>query len=134
MKVFLKNKGIGFYTTVCFAVLAIVTAVLYSGFYANYVGQMSWQAFWLLICGAVVSVVLHLLHFGNISPWVLAGGVFGAVLMFIRAMYSYIAVVMVGIDLNSFSPQFMTCSVLLGICLAGSIVNVYLIQEKEVQD
>ena len=36
-----------------------------------------------------------------------------------------------GIDLNSFSPQFILCSVLFAVSLVLSIVNIYLKQEKE---
>ena len=131
MEKFLKRKGIGFYLTLCVAVLAIVTAVIYAVSYANYAGQMSWLAFGLLIGGAVCAVALHCLGKGNWAPWVLAAAIFVSVLLYIQCMYNYVVVVMVGIDLNSFSPQFITCSVLLCVSLVLSIVNIYLKQQKE---
>ena len=125
MKKFLERKGIGFYATLCLAVLSVITAIVYAASYANYVGFMSWPAFGLLIGGAVCALALHCIRKGQWAPWVIAAAVFIALLMYIKCMYSYVVVVMVGIDLNSFSPQFILCSVLFAVSLVLSIVNIY---------
>ncbi|MBP5254144.1 MAG: hypothetical protein J6Z23_02010 [Lachnospiraceae bacterium] len=134
MSKFLKEKGIGFYLTVCLAVLAVVTAIVYAVSYRNYVGFMSWPAFWLLIGGAVLAVGLHFIKLGKVSPWLLAAAVLAAVLLYIECLYSYVVVVLVGIDLNSFSNQFILCTSLFGACLVLSIVNIYLKQVKQVKE
>ena len=131
MKEFLERKGIGFYATLCLAVLSVITAVVYAASYANYVGFMSWPAFALLIGGAVCAVLLHCIRKGKWSPWVSGATILVSLLLYIKCLYSYVVVVLVGIDLNSFSPQFIRCSVLFVACHLLGIVIIYLRQEKE---
>lgn len=131
MEKLLRNKSVGFYLTLCLAVLAIVTAIFYAVSYANYVGFMSWPAFWLLVLGAVGAVALSFVGFGKYAPWLQAATIFISLLLYINCLYSYVVVVLVGIDLSSFSPQFIICSVLFVLSLVLSIVNIYLKQEKE---
>lgn len=129
---FFKNKGIGFYLTLCLVVLSVITAVAYVTSYAKYPNHMSWLAVGLLIGGAVVALVLSAIRRCSwLAPWVQVGTIFSSLMLFIQHLYSYVVVVIVGIDLSSFTPQFILCSALYAVCVVLSIVNVYLKQEKE---
>lgn len=129
---FFKSKGIGFYLTLCLVVLSVITAVAYVSSYVKYPNHMSWLAVGLLVGGAVVALVLSVIRrCGWLAPWVQVGTIFSSLMLFIQHLYSYVVVVIVGIDLNSFTPQFILCSVLYAVCVVLSIVNVYLKQEKE---
>lgn len=130
MKEILANKRCGFYVTIALALLSIGTAAFYALRFGKYVA-MSWPAFANLIGGAVVAVALAFMGKGKWGPWVQFATIFNAVLLFITTQYTYVAVVLVGIDLNEFSPQFIISSVLLVVSLLVSIVNIYLKQEVE---
>lgn len=127
----LKRKGLGFYLTMCLVVLSVVTAIAYVNSYANYVGFMSWPAIWLLVGGAVAALALSFTGLNKFAPWVVMATVFTAALLYVKCLYSYVVVVLVGIDLNSFTPQFMLCSTLFVVSLLLSIINIYFKQEKE---
>jgi hypothetical protein len=128
MKGILAGKRSGYYVTLALSVLSVVTAAFYAVSYSKY-ASMSWAAFASLIIGALAAVVLANIGKGNWAPWVQVATIFAAILWFIKTQYSYVAVVLVGIDLTSFSPQFVTSVVLLVAALVVSIVNIYLEQE-----
>ena len=71
------------------------------------------------------------IRYGASAPWVQVGTIFSSLMLFIQHLYSYVVVVIVGIDLSSFTPQFILCSALYAVCVVLSIVNIYLKQEKE---
>lgn len=130
MKGILAGKRSGFYVTLVLAILSVVTAAIYANSYGKY-ASMSWPLFAYLLVGAVVAAVLAFTGKGKWAPWVQVATIFIAILLFITTQYSYVAVVLVGIDLNSFSPQFMTSTTLLIVNLLIAIVNIYLKQEVE---
>ncbi len=130
MKGFFEGRRAGFYVSIILAVLSCVTAFVYSSAYGKY-ASMSGMIVWLLVASAVIAVVLSAARIGRFVCWLQAGAIFLAVLEFIKTQYSYVAVVLVGIDLNSFSSQFMTCAVLLCVCLVIGIINIYLKQEEK---
>lgn len=130
MKGILANKRSGFYVTVALAILSIATAAFYATSFGKYVA-MSWPAFANLIIGAVAAVALAFMGKGKWGPWIQFATIFNAILLFITTQYTYVAVVLVGIDLTTFSPQFVTSVVLLIVNLVVAIVNIYLKQEVE---
>lgn len=130
MKGILAGKRSGFYVTLVLAILSVVTAAFYATSYGKY-ASMSWPAFALLLIGAVGAVALAFTGKGKWAPWVQVATIFIAILLFITTQYSYVAVVLVGIDLTSFSPQFVTSVVLLIVDLVIAIANIYLKQEVE---
>ncbi len=130
MKGFFEGRRAGFYVSIILAILSCVTAFVSSTSYGKY-ASMSKLAFWLLVGSAIAALVLSALRLGRFSRWLQAGAIFLAVLEFIKTQYSYVAVVLVGIDLNTFSPQFTICAVLLCVCLVIGIINIYLKQEEK---
>lgn len=129
---FFRNKGIGYWLTLCLVALAVITAAVYADSYANYPNHMSWPAVALLVGGAVIALVLSFINkLSNWAPWVQVATIFSSLMLFIQHLYTYVVVVLVGIDLNTFTPQFILCSVLYGVSVVLSIVNIYLKQVKE---
>lgn len=130
MKGILAKKRSGFYVSMVLAILSVVTAAFYAMSYGKYV-SMSWPAFANLIVGAAAAAALAFTGHGKWAPWVQFATIFNAILLFITTQYTYVAVVLVGIDLNEFSPQFVTSVVLLVANLVIAIANIYLKQEVE---
>ena len=52
----------------------------------------------------------------------------------ITKIYNYVVVVMVGIDVNPLSSQFITCTVCFAILVVISIANIFFRQEKKKQE
>ena len=130
MKGILAKKRSGFYVTVALAILSIATAAFYATSFGKYVA-MSWPAFANLVVGAIAAAALAFAGKGKWAPWVQFATIFNAILLFVTTQYTYVAVVLVGIDLTEFSPQFVTSAGLLIANLLIAIVNIYLKQEVE---
>ena len=131
IKSFFDRKRYGFYVTLALVVLSVITAIVYAVSYGKYVSMMSWQAFVLLLVGAAGAIALILLRQGKWAFAPLAICAFIALLLFIKHIYSYVAVVMVGIDLSGISGQFLACAILFSLTFIVALVNVFLAQEKE---
>ena len=56
---------------------------------------------------------------------------FVALMLYITNIYNYVVVVMVGIDISSFSTQFIACTTLFAILLVASVANIFFKQSKE---
>lgn len=125
-----SQKTYGFYVTLALAVLNIVTAILYASFYGKYVAYINWPAVYVMIIGSLVSVVLSVFGLDDFATALLALVAFTGFLLYAMKIYGYIAVVMVGIDLTEFSPEFITLTVFFVICLVGGIANIFLKQKK----
>ncbi|MBQ4382665.1 MAG: hypothetical protein II794_08020 [Oscillospiraceae bacterium] len=130
MKDLFAGKKLGFYVTLALAVLAVITAFVYLGMY-NGTNYMSRQAFFLLLAGAVLAVVLAFLGQGKFSPAVLFGAAVLALMFFVYYIYFFVSSVLTGIQYTVFPVEFVTCVVLFGLLLVGSIVNVFLPQVEE---
>lgn len=96
-------------------------------------GSNYWAGFAVMIAGIAVAIVLTALKLNDWAPPVLALANFVALLLYITNIYNYVVVVMVGIDIASFSTQFVACTVLFAIGLAGSVANIFFRQVKEVE-
>lgn len=126
----LAEKSFGFYVTVGVAVLAIITAIVYAACYSNTPRFLSWPAFALLIAGAVIALGLAFLRLDEFGTAILALFSLIALLLFVKVIYNYVIVVIVGIDLNSFEPAFLASTVLFALTFVASVVNIFLPQNK----
>jgi hypothetical protein len=130
LKAFFKDKSYGFYASVVVFVLSLITAIVYA---ANYSGtkEMSWAAFIIILVGLVAAVVLGVFGKYRWIPVAMAVADFAALLLFIKAVYFYVSVVLYGINGSAFSPQFTTSTVFLIITFVLSIANIFLKQVKD---
>jgi len=119
--------------TVALSLFTLVTSIVYADAYGSNDRYMSWAGFAVMIAGIAVAIVLTALKLNDWAPPVLALANFVALLLYITNIYNYVVVVMVGIDIASFSTQFVACTVLFAIGLAGSVANIFFRQVKEVE-
>lgn len=129
-----KDRSLGFYVTCCAAILSIVTASVYAGCYHNQPRFMDWTAFVVMLVGAIAGLVLALPKMKLVNE--LAAAVIGVTVLvglclFIQALYNYVAVVMVGIDIDHFDPAFIASAALLVVSLIASVVAVFMPKAKE---
>ena len=126
---YLNDKAVGFWLTAAIAALTLATAIVYAVCYAG-TENINWVAFALMLAafaGAVVPVAFGKLKF---APYIQAAFVFLSLLFFIYGIYYYVSVVLVGIDLDSFDPEFIVCTVLYAVTFGLSVANVFLKQVK----
>ena len=102
--------------------LSVVTAFLYRGWFIGS-AEFNEIAFYLMI-GASALGILAIIGLGDFAASVqflmlLAGSMF-----YIYGMYYYVSIVLVGIDLQSFSTAFIACSALVGSTVVLSTLNV----------
>ena len=125
-----KNKSIGFYVTLGTIGLALVTAVAYLLCYNNTDNFNVW-AFIVLLVSVVASVILVLIKQYKIAPYALGFLNFVALLFYVYGIYYYVSVVLVGIDLDHFEPQFFVSTILFVVLLGASVAAIFMKQEKE---
>lgn len=126
----LEEKSYGFYVTLAVAVLAIITAIVYAVGYANTPRFLSWPAFFLLIAGAIIALVFACLRLDECGTAILALFSLIGLLLFIHIIYNYVVVVMIGIDINNFDPEFLASAILFALTFVASVVNLFLPQNK----
>lgn len=131
IKNFFKTKSYGFYVTVAVAVLTLITSIVYADSYGRNERYMSWAGFAIMLAGILVAAGLVALKRGEFAPPVLALANFIALMLYITNIYNYVVVVMVGIDISSFSTQFVSCTTLFAILLVASVANIFFKQSKE---
>ena len=132
IKELFKNKPIGFYVTLGTVGLALITAVAYLLCYNNTDNFNVW-AFIVLLVSVVVSVILVLLKQYKIAPYALGFLNFVALLFYVYGIYYYVSVVLVGIDLDHFEPQFFVSTILFVVLLGASVTSIFMEQVKEVE-
>lgn len=128
---FIEGKKPGFWVTVGLIVLSIVTAITYVACFTN-TDEMNYFAFAFLLIGAVAGIGLIAFKKYTLATYVVAGCVFVALLFYIYAVYYYVSVVLVGIDEDHFSTEFIICTILFAVTFIGSLVDVFLGQTKEI--
>lgn len=126
------KKAYGFIVMLLVAALTVVTAIVYMNSYQKLEAYMSWPAVGIMVAGAVLALILTIAGLTDLGTGVLAAANLVGLLLFAKAIYGYVAVVLVGIDLNSFSPQFITCTALFATSFILSIVTMFLPQKKVV--
>ena len=65
------------------------------------------------------------------APYALAVLIFLSLLFFIYGIYYYVSVVMVGIDLDSFDPEFIVCTIFYILAFGVSVANLFIRQIKK---
>lgn len=133
---YLKEKGIGFYVLAIAAVFTVVSAIVYAVSYASSgEGNLKMMNIWVivfLIIGTIGGAALSLFKKTCFwAPFVTAACVFVAFLFFVVTVYPYVSVVMVGIDISSFSSGFLASTILLVIALITSVAAVFFKQRKD---
>lgn len=125
-----EGKKPGFWVTVGLIVLSIITAITYIACFSN-TDEMNYFAFAFLLVGAVAGIGLIAFKKYTLASYVVAGSIFIALLFYIYAVYYYVSVVMVGIDLDHFSTEFIICTILFLVAFVGGLVDVFMGQTKE---
>ena len=130
LKDLFAKKTVGFYVTLGTIVLALVTAIAYLLCYNNTDNFNLW-AFVILLVSVVVTTLLVLLKQHKIAPYALGLLNFVALLFYVYGIYYYVSVVLVGIDLDHFEPEFFVSTILFVVLLGSSVTAIFMEQEKE---
>lgn len=131
---YLKDKDVGFWFSASLVVFSLLTAVIYAACYAG-TDNINWASFAFMLVAAVAGGALIALKLYVYVPYVLAALIFLSLLFFIYGIYYYVSVVMVGIDLDTFEPQFIVCALFYFLAFGASVANVFLRQiKKEVRE
>ena len=88
-------------------------------------------AFVFILLAAISGGTLIALKQYKYAPYAIAVFVFLSLLFFIYGIYYYVSVVMVGIDLDTFDPQFIVCALFFMLAFGLSIANLFLKQIKD---
>lgn len=130
MRFDLSKKGAGFYAACLAAILCLVTAIYYQ---MSYSGNQYYASgvFYTLLVALPVAVVFFLLKWDGFVPAILAALSGVALLQFVYAMYWDVSVVLVGIDKNTFDPEFIACCVLLVVTFVIAEISIYLRMKKK---
>lgn len=122
LKEYFSTKGYGFYLILTSAVLALITIIVF--FVGKDEGYLSWVSFGFLLTLVLGDAILIAIKKDNFIPalnTICSGLALG---FFIDACYSYVATVMTGIDIESFSMAWILTvilSVLLFVISAATI-------------
>lgn len=137
LKNLFKNKTIGFYVLLASIFLTLITAFVYlaccSSKIVGYDVFNVW-AFVILLISSVTSICLVVFKQHKIAPYALGLLNFLALLFYVYGVYYYVSVVMVGIDLDHFEPQFIISTILFVLTIGGSVATVFMeMEEGEVE-
>ena len=137
LKNIFKGKTVGFYVLLASIVLTLVTAFTYLGCCSKgIVGYDAYNvcAFVLLLVSAAISICLVIFKQHKLAPYALGLLNFLALLFYVYGVYYYVSVVMVGIDLDHFEPQFLISTILFVLTLGGSVTSVFMkLEEGDVE-
>ena len=122
-----QKKSYGFYVSAVVILLTIVTMLVYIDAYGSNERYISWLGVGFMIAGVVLGVVLNL---GDWATAAMAICNFVGLMQYITKIYNYVVIVMVGIDINTLSTQFISCTVLFSLLAVLSIANVFFKQNK----
>lgn len=120
----LKSKPVSTVITLICSLLSLVTAILYRMWFVG-TSEYNKMAFLCLVIASALGVFAFfgLANLVNAVQFLL---IVAGCMLYIYGMYYYVSIVLVGIDLQSFSSAFIVSSVLLGSTTAASTVNVLL--------
>ena len=125
-----KGKAVGFYVTLGLIFASLITAIVYIACFFG-TDEMNYVSFAILLLGAIASGALVFFKKYTIASYVVASSIFLALLFYIYAVYYYVSVVLVGIDLDHFSAQFIITTIFFLLSFIVGVVNVFLPQVKE---
>ncbi len=137
LKNLFKGKAVGFYVLLASIVLTLITAFVYlaccSGKIVGYEVFNVWS-FIILLASSVISICLVIFKQHKLAPYALGLLNFLALLFYVYGVYYYVSVVMVGIDLDHFEPQFLISTILFVLTLGGSVTSVFMkLEEGDVE-
>ena len=115
---FRSNPMSAIFTAIC-SVLSVVTALLYRSWFMGSTEYNSY-AFICLIAAAALGI-LSFIGIGSGFQFLL---LLAGTMFYIYGMYYYVSIVLVGIDLQSFSSAFIACSALFATTLGLSTLNI----------
>lgn len=132
VKDFSKNKSVGFYFILASCLLSLILIIVFlpntkSGYY-------TWLSFIFLLVAILGDVVLIIFKKEDFAPAlnsVCAGLAIG---FFINACYNYVATVMTGIDIESFSGDFIFSVILYVLLFGSSIASIFIPLRKNIVD
>lgn len=130
MKTFLADKSHGFFMSVFVFLFSLVTALVYGISYSGS-SDLSRPVYLVILVGAAAALILTSLRRYNWVPVALALGDFAALLLFIKAIYFYVSVVLYGINGSAFSPAFLASTACLILAVVLSVANIFMKQVKE---
>ena len=133
LKNIFKGKTVGFYVLLASIVLTLVTAFTYLGCCSKgIVGYDAYNvwAFVLLLVSAAISLCLVAFKQKKFAPYVLGMLNFVAFLFYIYGVYYYVSVVLVGIDLDHFEPEFLISTILFVLTLGTSVSTIFMKLEE----
>lgn len=130
LKSLFKNRTVGFWVTLSTAALCLLIAVLYPVLNAAYEEYSVWSWIFPLVAavGACVAIVFRQ---DWLAPFALLVGVLAGLGFFIYVNYYYVSVVLVGIDAESFSVQFILSATLFVLAAVAATVSVFMPQSKK---
>lgn len=131
MKKLFANKGIGFWVTVAVSLLSVVTAAVYCAIYGGG-AYYNVAAFALALVACPIGIAAALSPFHKFAGYMQFLLTLAALMFYVYGIYYYVSVVLVGIDLHSFSAEFFACTILFALSVIGSAVSIFLKQRKEI--
>lgn len=130
IKSFFKDKTIAYYVALGFAVLTIVTAIIYTVNFAQ-TKYMSWAAFVFLLIAAIAFIALSVFGYNRIGSGAMSALSFTAFLLFIASVYTYfLDNVMIGFKGPIFTG-IIVCAALMLVCSIGANVTAWLHLKKK---
>ena len=122
-----KSKSIGFWLTLGCSLSSLLTAIVYS---ACYVGTTEFNLVACLCLIAAFAIgALQFTKLEKLAQYLQFLLCVAACMFYIYGIYYYVSIVMVGIDLDSFSFAFIACTTLFIATMVEMVVNVFVKHE-----
>ncbi len=133
---FIKTRTVGFWLGCGAALIVFVQAFLYLAEFGNDVEKMSWAAFALSLCGAVLFAGLSVSRYtAPYASAALAVCCFVAFLQFISGQIIYLSDVFYGgvtaSAIASLNGTFVACVVLLVVSTGLAVAGIFMKQSKK---
>lgn len=129
LKKYFKNASIGVWFSLAVSMLALISSIIYKSAFDG-TNEFNGAAFGLMLAVVIICLILLGLRQYVFIPYVQLALLLPAFMLYIYGMYYYVSIVIVGIDLQSFSTEFLTCTVFFVLALVVGIVNVFIKQDK----
>lgn len=139
IKEFFQNKGVGFYLSLVFGVIALVVAIIYISSYGNYRSNdnklvFSWLAFAMLLVIFAAPILLSLFKLERFAPFfAFVAGLLGLV-GYVYRIYYHASVLFAGIELQNNKTTFFMISALMVVVFLLTLIAFFLPQNKKVKE
>ncbi len=124
--------------------LTLVTLIIYVVTYSAQTGlteysKSSGYAVGFLVASVAIATAFILIGtrikiLNAILPYVQFALTVAALMAYVYAVYYYISVVMVGIDLDSYDTGFIICTAAFAVCLLAAFVNVFIPHKEKASE